>query len=153
MLFPLYSYQNEGTVHVLKRVGSLSQQVLCAQSCCAEQVVVVEGVRGVSYQMHLRLQFRNELSDEQNFIKNCRIENKALFFFGCRGLYSYGWSKQFSDSSNETVNLPANTHSPLLKHALDDLLQCSVSFLDGRRDLSDSIAKSVLQWKLHWVSL
>lgn len=78
MLFALYSYQNEGTVHVLKRVGSLSQQVLCARSCCAEQVVVVVvGVRGASYQMHLHLQFRNELLDEQNFIKNCRIKNKA----------------------------------------------------------------------------
>lgn len=78
MLFPLYSYQNEGIVHVLMRVGSLSQQVLCAQSCCAEQVVVVVvGVREVSYQMHLHLQYRNKLLDEQNYIKNCRIKNKA----------------------------------------------------------------------------
>lgn len=78
MLFPLCSYQNEGTVHVLRRVGSLSQQVLCAQSCCAEQVVVVVvGVRGESYQMHLHLQFRHELLDKQNFIKNCKIKNKA----------------------------------------------------------------------------
>lgn len=79
MLLPLYSYQNEGTVRVLKRVGSLSQQVLCAQSCCAEQVVVVVvgAVKGVSYQMHLHLQVRNQLLDKQSFIKSCRIKNKA----------------------------------------------------------------------------
>lgn len=64
MVFPLCSYQNAGRVRVLKRVGSLSQQALCAQSCCAEQVVVVVGVREESYQMHLHLQFGNELLDE-----------------------------------------------------------------------------------------
>lgn len=33
------------------------------------------------------------------------------------------------------LNLTVNTHSPLLKHALNDLLQCSVSFLGWKERL------------------